>query len=116
MRQHESEIMQHKNNQRILAVTFVFACIAAAIWNGPGKDIWNPIAKPQAIGATTPKTPSPLDVGKGIEAKLDQLLDAFKSLTLDALKAAYFQGVFHGILATSVLFAILIAFTRRGAS
>jgi hypothetical protein len=62
-----------------------------------------------------PKNPIPVDVGKGIEAKLDQLLDAIKSLTLDALKAAYFQGAFHGVLATALLFTIIIAFTRRGA-
>jgi hypothetical protein len=63
-----------------------------------------------------PKNPSPVDVGKGIEAKLDRLLDAIKSLTLDALKAAYFQGVLHGVLATSVMFVILIAFHRKGES
>jgi hypothetical protein len=62
-----------------------------------------------------PKNPIPVDVGKGIEAKLDQLLDAIKSLTLDALKAAYFQGVLHGALTTALLFTIIIAFTRRGA-
>jgi len=62
-----------------------------------------------------PKNPIPVDVGKGIEAKLDQLLDAIKSLTLDALKAAYFQGAFHGVLATALLFTLIIAFTRRGA-
>lgn len=62
-----------------------------------------------------PKNPIPVDVGKGIEAKLDQLLDAIKSLTLDALKAAYFQGALHGVLATALLFTIIIAFTRRGA-
>jgi hypothetical protein len=62
-----------------------------------------------------PKNPIPVDVGKGIEAKLDQLLDAIKSLTLDALKAAYFQGVFHGVLASALLFTLIIAFTRRGA-
>ena len=62
-----------------------------------------------------PKNPIPVDVGKGIEAKLDQLLDAIKSLTLDALKAAYFQGAFHGVLATALLFTIIIALSRRGA-
>jgi hypothetical protein len=51
----------------------------------------------------------------GIEAKLDQLLDAIKSITLDALKVAYFQGALHGALATALVFTILIAFTRRGA-
>ena len=62
-----------------------------------------------------PKNPIPVDVGKGIEAKLDQLLEAIKSLTLDALKAAYFQGVLHGVLATALLFTIIIALSRRGA-
>lgn len=66
--------------------------------------------------APPPKNPIPVDVGKGIEAKLDQLLDAIKSLTLDALKAAYFQGALHGVLVTSLIFTILIAFTRKGAS
>lgn len=66
------------------------------------------------LAYSTPN-PSPVDVGKGIEAKLDQLLDAIKSLTLDALKAAYFQGALHGAVVTSLIFTILIAFTRKGA-
>ena len=70
---------------------------------------------PLACSAPPPKNPIPVDVGKGIEAKLDQLLDAIKSLTLYALKAAYFQGALHGVLATALFFAILLAFTRRGA-
>jgi len=72
-------------------------------------------AKPQATIVKTPNNPIPVDVGKGIEAKLDQLLDAIKGFTLDALKAAYFQGALHGALATALLFTILIAFTRKGA-
>ena len=63
-----------------------------------------------------PKNPIPVDVGKGIEAKLDQLLDAIKGLTLDALKAAYMQGVLHGALASTLMFTIIIALNRRGAS
>ncbi len=78
-------------------------------------------AKPQAMLWTqlvspTPKNPNPLDAGKGIEAKLDQLLDAIKSVTLDALKVAYVQGAVQGALATALVFAILIAITRKGAS
>jgi hypothetical protein len=63
-----------------------------------------------------PKNPIPVDVGKGIEAKLDQLLDAIKNLTLDALKVAYMQGALHGALASTLVFTLIIALNRRGAS
>jgi hypothetical protein len=71
---------------------------------------------PLAQQTPSPKNASPVDVGKGIEAKLDQLLEALRCMTLDALKAAYFQGALHGVLGASVLFAILISFARKGAS
>src|SRR5260370_30040274 len=70
-------------------------------------------AKPQVTIVKTPNNPSPVDVGKGIEAKLDQLLDTIRSFTLDALKAAYFQDALHGALVTALIFTILIAFTRK---
>src|SRR5262249_54106471 len=75
-----------------------------------------PLAYPADPVQSQPKNPIPVDVGKGIEAKLDQLLDAIKGLTLDALKAAYMQGVLHGALVTALVFTLIIAFSRRGAS
>jgi hypothetical protein len=94
--------------------------IAAAIWYSEGEYLLPQSAKAQAIHRAVPmppnaKNPIPVDVGKGVEARLDQLLDAIKNFTLDALKAAYFQGALHGAIITSLIFTILLAFTRKGA-
>jgi len=91
------------NHRWILAIA---ACCLAAVWSAAAADPIQP----------KPKNPIPVDVGKGIEAKLDQLLDAIKGLTLDALKAAYMQGLLHGALVTALVFTFIIALSRRGAS
>ena len=96
-------------------IAIVIAAVGAATSYGLGENRLRLSAQPPPKFGKIPNNPIPVDVGKGIEAKLDQLLDAIKNLTLDALKAAYFQGALHGLLATALFFAILLAFTRRGA-
>jgi len=56
-----------------------------------------------------PNQPVPIDMGKGIENKLDQLLEAIKSLNAEALKITYVQGILHGALAATLLLTLLIA-------
>ncbi|SRR6266496_1628986 len=56
-----------------------------------------------------PNQPVPIDVGKGIENKLDQLLEAIKALNAEALKITYVQGILHGALAATLLLTLLIA-------
>jgi len=110
--------MQSLIGRWIIGVTI--AGIAGTIMGGICDHHWPRSAKPQAMAGVETVWPTPTishsaDAGKGIEAKLDQLLDAIKGLTVDALKIAYFQGALHGALATALIFAILIAFTRKGA-
>jgi len=56
-----------------------------------------------------PNQPVPIDVGKGIENKLDQLLEALKALNAEALKITYFQGTLHGALAATLLLTVILA-------
>ena len=59
------------------------------------------------------KSPVPVDVGKGIENKLDDLLKAIQGLSFDALKAAQLQGMLLGALITAIVLTFIIAVTRK---
>ncbi len=59
------------------------------------------------------KSPVPVDVGKGIENKLDDLLQAIKGLSVDALKAAQLQGMLLGALIAAVVLTFIVAVTRK---
>ncbi len=59
------------------------------------------------------KSPVPVDVGKGIENKLDDLLKAIQGLSVDALKAAQLQGMFMGAIIAAIVLTFIIAITRK---
>jgi len=59
------------------------------------------------------KNPVPVDVGKGIENKLDDLLKAIQGLSVDALKAAQLQGMLLGALIAAIVLTFIIAVTRK---
>ena len=59
------------------------------------------------------KSPVPVDVGKGIENKLDDLLKAIQGLSLDAVKAAQLQGMLLGALIAAIVLTFIIAVTRK---
>lgn len=81
---------------------------AAYFVRGSFKDLipcsWSPAANP-----LRPNQPVPIDMGKGIENKLDQLLEAIKSLNAEALKITYAQGILHGALAATLLLTLILA-------
>jgi hypothetical protein len=59
------------------------------------------------------KNPVPVDVGKGIENKLDDLLKAIQGLSVDALKAAQLQGMLMGAIVAAIVLTFIIAVTRK---
>ena len=59
------------------------------------------------------KNPVPIDVGKGIENKLDDLLKAIQGLSVDALKAAQLQGMLLGALIAAIVLTFIVAITRK---
>ena len=59
------------------------------------------------------KSPVPVDVGKGIENKLDDLLKAIQGLSVDALKAAQLQGMLMGAIVAAIVLTFIIAVTRK---
>jgi hypothetical protein len=68
-----------------------------------------PSARSAPANPLRPIQPVPIDMGKGIENKLDQLLEAIKALNEEALKITYFQGMLHGALAATLLLTVVIA-------
>jgi hypothetical protein len=59
------------------------------------------------------KSPVPVDVGKGIENKLDDLLKAIQGLSIDALKAAQLQGMLMGAIIAAIVLIFIVAITRK---
>jgi hypothetical protein len=59
------------------------------------------------------KSPVPVDVGKGIENKLDDLLKVIQGLSVEALKAAQLQGMFMGAIIAAIVLTFIIAITRK---
>ena len=59
------------------------------------------------------KNPVPVDVGKGIENKLDDLLKAIQGLSVDALKAAQLQGMLMGAIVAAIVLTFIVAVTRK---
>jgi len=59
------------------------------------------------------KSPVPVDVGKGIENKLDDLLKVIQGLSVEALKAAQLQGMLMGAIIAAVVLTFIIAITRK---
>ncbi len=57
-------------------------------------------------------TPSLASTVPPIDTKLDQVIEHLKNLSLDALKAAFYQGVLQGALATAI--ALLLLFVLAG--
>jgi hypothetical protein len=81
---------------------------AAYIVRGSLHDLvpWSRSVPPNPL---RPNQPVPIDVGKGIENKLDQLLEAIKALNAEALRITYFQGTLHGALAATLLLTVILA-------
>jgi hypothetical protein len=48
-----------------------------------------------------------------IDTKLDQVVEHLKNLSLDALKAAFYQGVLQGALATAIALLFLFVLVGR---
>ena len=59
------------------------------------------------------KSPVPVDVSKGIENKLDDLLKAIQGLSVDALKAAQLQGMLMGAIVAAIVLTFIVAVTRK---
>jgi hypothetical protein len=59
------------------------------------------------------KSPVPVDVGKGIENKLDDLLKAIQGFSVDALKAAQLQGMLMGAIIAAIVLTFIVAITRK---
>jgi len=59
------------------------------------------------------KSPVPVDAGKGIENKLDDLLKAIQGLSVDALKAAQLQGMLMGAIIAAIVLTFIVAITRK---
>ena len=59
------------------------------------------------------KSPVPVDVGKGIETKLDDLLKVIQGLSVEALKAAQLQGMLMGAIIAAIVLTFIIAITRK---
>ena len=65
------------------------------------------------FSAISQKSPVPVDVGKGIENKLDDLLKVIEGLSVEALKAAQLQGMVLGALIAAIVLTFIIAITRK---
>jgi hypothetical protein len=48
-----------------------------------------------------------------IDAKLDQVIEHLRNLSLDALRAAFYQGVLQGALATAIALLFLFVLVDR---
>jgi hypothetical protein len=59
------------------------------------------------------KSPVPVDFGKGIENKLDDLLKAIQGLSIEALKAAQLQGMLTGAIIAAIVLTFIVAITRK---
>jgi hypothetical protein len=65
------------------------------------------------LSAIGQKSPVPIDVGKGIENKLDDLLKAIQGFSVDALKAAQLQGMLMGAIIAAIVLTFIVAITRK---
>jgi len=59
------------------------------------------------------KSPVPVDVGKGIENKLDDLLKAIQAISVEGLKAAQLQGMLMGAIVAAIVLTFIVAITRK---
>jgi hypothetical protein len=87
--------------------------IVAGLWFAVGEESVAYYVRGSSRSASAnplrPNQPVPIDVGKGIENKLDQLLEAIKALNAEALKITYIQGILHGALAATLLLTLILA-------
>jgi hypothetical protein len=58
-------------------------------------------------------TPNLASTVSPIDTKLDQVVEHLKNLSLDALKAAFYQGVLQGALATAIALLFLFVLVGR---